>query len=358
MGIELSDFSAANGKFVLKHLNLAVRAGEILCLLGPSGSGKSTLLQAVAGILPPLHGTVKIGEKDVTKTPLHKRGTPLVFQNPILFDRSVRENIEFGIDDPAVPLPRRRYLTDLALSGLRITDLAQRNANTLSGGQKQRVALARALVSNPQALLLDEPLAHLEQNVRTQIHIDLVTQIRRFKIPTVYVTHDIDDALSVSDRVAVLGNRTILQEGAPESVYYRPNCKEVARLLGISNILSCTVTDVRRTEDAGHAADFLPAPDFLGVAHIGERRFTFPCAQEFRGPGLACIAPARVLLGRTAEKQVVGQTGNVISSVFHRWGRIYHIETVFGTLVSCSKRSFHVGQYVDFSFSDGWIIPQ
>jgi iron(III) transport system ATP-binding protein len=220
-------------------VSLTIEPGELFFLLGPSGCGKTTLLRCVAGFCEPDQGSIRIGERDISRLPPHERDTGMVFQSYALWPHmTVAENIGFGLEMRRVPRAEIRQRAAEVLELVRMTDRAQHKPNQLSGGQQQRVALARALVVRPQCLLLDEPLSNLDARLR----LDMRSEIRRIckgaGLTAIYVTHDQKEALSVADRLAVFDKGRIQQIGRPQEVYLAPCSTFVANFIGETNLLS------------------------------------------------------------------------------------------------------------------------
>jgi putative spermidine/putrescine transport system ATP-binding protein len=219
-------------------VELTVREGEFFTLLGPSGSGKTSLLRLIAGFERPDAGRIELGGRDVTRTPPYARDVNTVFQDYALFPHmTVLENIEYGLRVRHVDKAARRERTSRALDMVRLTGLGERKPAQLSGGQRQRVALARAIVNEPEVLLLDEPLGALDLKLRQEMQLELLRVQREVGITFIYVTHDQEEALTMSDRVAVLNNGRIEQVGEPIEVYERPQTSFVAGFIGVSNII-------------------------------------------------------------------------------------------------------------------------
>ncbi len=219
-------------------IDLTVQAGEFFTLLGPSGSGKTSLLRLIAGFERPDAGQIELGGRDVTRTPPYARNVNTVFQDYALFPHmSVAENIEYGLRVRHVTKPERRERTDRALAMVRLEGLGDRKPSQLSGGQRQRVALARAIVNEPEVLLLDEPLGALDLKLRQEMQLELLRVQREIGITFVYVTHDQEEALTMSDRIAVLSRGQIEQVGEPIEVYERPLTPFVAGFIGVSNLI-------------------------------------------------------------------------------------------------------------------------
>jgi spermidine/putrescine transport system ATP-binding protein len=229
----------------VQHMDLAIRPGEFFTMLGPSGCGKTTTLRMVAGFEQPTMGRVLIDGADVAGLPPHRRPTNTVFQTYALFPHlSVGENVAFGLRRKKVPRQEisRRVASELDRVGLS-AEINRRPAQ-LSGGQQQRVALARALVNLPKVLLLDEPLGALDLKLRKGLQLELKRIQREVGITFVYVTHDQEEALTMSDRIAVMNRGAVEQVGVPEDVYERPETTFVAGFIGVSNLMPGTVASV------------------------------------------------------------------------------------------------------------------
>ena len=222
----------------LAGIELVIRAGEFFTLLGPSGSGKTTLLRLIAGFERPDAGKVELGGGDVTGVPPYARNVNTVFQDYALFPHmTVGQNIEYGLRVRRVPRAERREKVDGALEMVRLPGLGDRKPAQLSGGQRQRVALARAIVNEPQVLLLDEPLGALDLKLRQEMQLELLRVQREVGITFIYVTHDQEEALTMSDRIAVLNHGGIEQIGGPVEVYEQPRTPFVAGFIGVSNLI-------------------------------------------------------------------------------------------------------------------------
>ncbi|HEV2141290.1 MAG TPA: ABC transporter ATP-binding protein [Candidatus Dormibacteraeota bacterium] len=219
-------------------VDLVIDEGEFFTLLGPSGSGKTTLLRMIAGFERPDSGTIELAGRDVTSLPPYQRDTNTVFQDYALFPHmSVAQNIGYGLRIKGVSGQAREQRVQRALEMVRLSGLGGRRPNQLSGGQRQRVALARAVVNEPEVLLLDEPLGALDLKLRQEMQIELKQIQKEVGITFVYVTHDQEEALTMSDRIAVMSNGQIEQIGSPVEVYERPSTEFVAGFIGISNVL-------------------------------------------------------------------------------------------------------------------------
>src|SRR5215467_14317465 len=222
----------------LAGVDLVIGAGEFFTLLGPSGSGKTTLLRLIAGFERPDAGRIELGGSDVTRVPPYARNVNTVFQDYALFPHmTVGQNIEYGLRVQRVPKAERREKVDAALEMVRLPGLGDRKPAQLSGGQRQRVALARAIINEPQVLLLDEPLGALDLKLRQEMQIELLRVQREVGITFIYVTHDQEEALTMSDRIAVLNGGSIEQIGGPVEVYEQPRTAFEAGFIGVSNLI-------------------------------------------------------------------------------------------------------------------------
>src|SRR5215472_7395786 len=222
----------------LDGVDLEIRQGEFFTLLGPSGSGKTTLLRLIAGFERPDGGAIYLAGREISKVPPYARNVNTVFQDYALFPHmSVLQNVEYGMRVRGVAKAERRNRAERAIEMVRLGGLGERKPAQLSGGQRQRVALARAIVNEPEVLLLDEPLGALDFKLRQEMQIELQHVQREVGITFVYVTHDQEEALAMSDRIAVLSNGRIEQVGTPLEVYERPQTDFVAGFIGISNLI-------------------------------------------------------------------------------------------------------------------------
>ena len=219
-------------------IDLDIAAGEFFTMLGPSGSGKTTTLRMIAGFEIPDAGTIELSGEDVSRLPPYDRPVNTVFQDYALFPHmSVQENVEYGLRVKKVPKGERRERAQAALRMVRLADYGARKPSQLSGGQRQRVALARAIVNRPKVLLLDEPLGALDLKLRQEMQIELKAIQREVGITFVYVTHDQEEALTMSDRLAVFNQGRIEQVGPPAEVYEHPQSEFIAGFVGVSNIV-------------------------------------------------------------------------------------------------------------------------
>jgi spermidine/putrescine transport system ATP-binding protein len=233
-------------------VSLEIGSGEFFSLLGPSGCGKTTTLRMIAGFERPDAGRIVIGDDDVTEMPPHLRPVNTVFQSYALFPHlSVEQNVGFGLRFKSVSKDEGRRRVGEALELVRLGGLGQRRPHQLSGGQQQRVALARALVLSPSVLLLDEPLGALDAKLRRELQVELKSIQREIGITFLYVTHDQEEALTMSDRLAVMASGRVEQLGVPRDVYECPETAFVADFLGVSNLMRARVLDGSRVDVGG-----------------------------------------------------------------------------------------------------------
>ena len=234
-----------DGSEVVKGIDLEVRAGEFLTLLGPSGCGKTTTLRMIAGFEELSQGSLMIDGKNVNGVPPYKRAVNTVFQNYALFPlMNVYDNIAYGLTIRKMPKAQIKEKVTQALETVQLSGYEKRKISQVSGGQKQRVAIARALVNDPKVLLLDEPLGALDFKLRKQMQLELKRLQRQLGITFLYVTHDQEEAMTMSDRIAVMNNGVIEQLDTPELIYSAPKSKFVADFIGESNILEATVEEI------------------------------------------------------------------------------------------------------------------
>ncbi len=264
-------------------INLNVEAGKLVTLLGPSGCGKTTTLRMIAGLEMATSGKITIGDRDVTKLPATDRDVSMVFQSYALFPHmSVLENVMYGLTFSgfAKDEARGRALDGLELVGLKGFD--GRLPSELSGGQQQRVAVARALVLEPQVLLFDEPLSNLDAKLRRQVREDIRAIQQDLGLTVVYVTHDQEEALAVSDEIVVMRNAAIAQIGTPRQLYDAPNDRFVADFIGEANLLACQIISVDGDE---------------ATIEIEGYRHTLPSRGLPEGTATVAIRPSRLVIG-------------------------------------------------------------
>lgn len=245
MGLSIEHLEVVLGdKHILRDVNLAVRSGEFFSLLGSSGCGKSTLLKTVAGLIEPKSGDIALDGVDLLCLAPQKRGTVIVFQDQRLFtNMTVGENVSFALRNQGVGKKERAAAADHYLDLVQMGGFASRRVHQLSGGQSQRVALARALAAKPKMLLLDEPFSALDENLRDDMRILVKSLQQEMQITTIMVTHDQQEALSMSDRVAIMSKGKILQTDTPENIYQHPDTFEIATFFSGADVLEGEVKD-------------------------------------------------------------------------------------------------------------------
>jgi putative spermidine/putrescine transport system ATP-binding protein len=243
-GVRLDAIRKSYGLFVaVDDVSLDIPAGTIVSLLGPSGCGKTTTLRMIAGLEHPDSGTVQIGGQVVNSIPPWKRNIGMMFQNYALFPHlTVGQNIAYGLRMRRAPKAQIRVAVTDAMAQVQLTGLEARYPSQLSGGQRQRVALARAIITRPNLLLLDEPLGALDKKLREQMQVELKQLQRDLKTTMVFVTHDQEEALALSDTVVVMDRGRVVQVGTPVAVYENPAGRFVSDFIGTSNVLKCPST--------------------------------------------------------------------------------------------------------------------
>lgn len=285
------------------HVSLQIRDGEFFSMLGPSGCGKTTCLRMIAGFEYPSSGEIIIHGREMATTPPHQRPVNTVFQSYALFPHmSVAQNVAFGLEMKRLPKQEIAPRVEEAMELVRLRGYAERRPRQLSGGQQQRVALARALVNHPEVLLLDEPLSALDQKLRKEMQQELKSLQERVGITFIFVTHDQEEALTMSDRIAVMSQGKVLQVGTPTEIYERPNCRFVADFIGETNFIEGKVVAnggdfaTLETPSGLRLRGFTPRPVSVGaIATLSVRpekvRMTATCAPDADPTG---TLPARV----------------------------------------------------------------
>lgn len=292
---------------VVKDINLTVADGEFFSLIGPSGCGKTTILRMIAGFTFPTSGTVLFDGQDVSSVPAHRRNIGMVFQNYALFPHlTVWENVAFGLRTRKVGRTEMAKRVARALSLVGLADLERRPVPQLSGGQQQRVALARALVIEPDLLLLDEPLSNLDAKLREETR-DQIRQLQtQLGITTIYVTHDQDEALAVSDRIAVLEKGRCRQVDQPEEIYSQPANRFVADFMGNMNLWEGTITTDRGKAVFQHKSGLVLAlpegtDSRAGLVHLALHSHLVSLAGEDELGSVVGVLTARCFKGATVE---------------------------------------------------------
>jgi len=335
-GVVLENVSRRFGALLaVDRVNLNVRDGEFLTLLGPSGCGKTTTLRMVAGLEQNTGGRIRIGERVVSDaekghfTPPDRRQLGMVFQSYAIWPHmTVFDNVAYPLRVRKRPSQEVKKLVEETLRLVEMEHLAERPAPALSGGQQQRVAIARALVFSPQVLLLDEPLSNLDARLRTQMGDEFRALQRRLGITSLYVTHDQQEALALSDTVVVMHAGSILQSGPPEDVYLRPASRQVAAFFGTPNLLEATVESCHEDADG-------PKATVRGQGWGGECRIRASLAAGDKL--LVIIRPENVRLGdpsTVAQNGEITWQGRVQQSVFRGMHRSLLLETQAYTLTA------------------------
>jgi spermidine/putrescine transport system ATP-binding protein len=252
-------FKSYEGLPLLKGLSFSVTEGETVCLLGPSGSGKSTLLRIIAGLEEAESGRILWDGTDITATPTYLRQFGLMFQDYALFPhRNVKENVAFGLKMQHLPAFAVEKRVKSALAQVDLSDFGDRRVTDLSGGEQQRVALARALAPSPKLLMLDEPLGALDRGLREQLIEELHELLHKIGMPAIYVTHDQEEAFALGDRLILLHDGKVVQQGEPEEVYRSPVSVWVARFLGQKNLIEGTISSIKPLEVSTPLGIFRP----------------------------------------------------------------------------------------------------
>ncbi len=332
-------------------VSLEVQEGELFTLLGPSGCGKTTALRVIAGFYYPDTGSVLFDHNDVTNVPPNKRETGMVFQNYALWPHmTVFDNVAYGLKIRKVSKPEISDRVKKALALAQLEGMESRTPYQLSGGQQQRVALARALVIEPKVLLLDEPLSNLDAKLRVRTRIEITKLQKRLKITTIYVTHDQEEALCISDRIAVMKNGAVQQIGNPRQIYELPFTPFVADFIGVVNLFPGRV---ERTDPKSSLA-------------VISMRDQLQCLSSFEGelrPGgevMVVLRPeaTRIRGGKTKGHVVNSFPGQVLISTYLGDAVRYEVETELGVLRvdvpnPKGKELFSEGQEVTVSFEAG-----
>ncbi|MFD1910665.1 ABC transporter ATP-binding protein [Halodurantibacterium flavum] len=333
------------GRFqAISDVSLNIRQGEFLTLLGPSGSGKTTLLMMIAGFLTTDSGVIRLRDRDITSLPPEKRNFGMVFQGYALFPHlSVFQNVAFPLQIRRRPKAEIAERVNAALELVQLTDRADRLPRQLSGGQQQRVALARAMVFTPHLLLLDEPLSALDKKLRSEMQEELKRLHRKVGLTFIYVTHDQDEALSMSDRIVVMRDGKVVQAGAPAELYRKPASSFVAGFLGKSNFLHGTV--------AAHE------PGGFVLENAGQRiRQVSDAPLALSSPAVIGVRPESMTVlepGETADNSLAGTVRECAY-----YGSAFHLSVEaapFGTLeVEIPASRFNSGAEPGSSVTLGW----
>ncbi|MEQ1521023.1 MAG: ABC transporter ATP-binding protein [Aestuariivirga sp.] len=299
------------------NISFDIHRGEFFSLLGSSGCGKTTLLRMLAGFEQPTEGEVFIDGEPMAGVPANHRPTNMVFQSYAIFPHlNVQENIGYGLRNAGITRDEAGKRVKDALALVKLAGLGERGAHQLSGGQRQRVALARALVCRPKVLLLDEPLGALDKNLREEMQIELRALQRTVGITFVFVTHDQEEALTLSDRIAVMSKGRVLQIAGPEELYEMPNCREVAEFIGTMNVFSgriLTSANGATTIDARALGKL----KVLGTGRKGDYMFL-------------ALRPEKLRLAAKKSAASLNQIAGVVNAISYRGDRHHFLVTVEG----------------------------
>jgi spermidine/putrescine ABC transporter ATP-binding subunit len=326
-------------------IDLTVRPGEFVTLLGPSGCGKTTTLNMIAGFLVPDVGTIRLNGRLIQDLPAHKRDLGLVFQDYALFPhRTCAENIAFGLRMRRVPRPEIAQRVREALAMVRLDGFGDRRPAQLSGGQRQRVALARALVIRPALLLLDEPLSNLDLKLREEMRVEISSLQRRLGIATVFVTHDQDEALTMSDRIAVMRDGRIEQIGTARDIYERPATAFVATFIGTMNMLRSDVLSQTKCGGMRLGAGIGPVDQSLLTIRPERLKLAAPDTAPQGAIAWPCSIERVTYLGSRLEVTLRLRDGS----------------PVMAHLVNTGRDTWQSGDEVDAWFrpEDAWTIPK
>ena len=306
------------GSFTAIHnLDLSIEPGQLVTLLGPSGCGKTTTLRMLAGLEVPTEGSILIGGRDVTRLPANRRDVTMVFQSYALFPHmTVRDNVAYGLESGGMRGAEAREAAEAGLLLVGLQGLSARLPSELSGGQQQRVAVARALVLEPQVLLLDEPLSNLDARLRRRVRTEIRELQQRLGFTAVYVTHDQDEALAVSDRIVVMKDGEIAQDGAPRELYESPASEFIADFIGEANVIDARVLSVA---------------DGRATVRVGEWVLDVPACGARPGPARMAVRPRAISVGPARSGQFA-LAGRVISAAYLGDHVEYEIDSDAGRL--------------------------
>ena len=335
-------------------INLDIYPGEFITFLGPSGCGKTTTLRMIAGFEAPSQGSILLDGQDMSSLSPDKRPMGMVFQSYALFPHmSVYENVAYGPKIKTLPAAQVKKDVAEVLDSMSLTPMAHRSPNQLSGGQQQRVALARAMVMRPKVLLFDEPLSNLDAKLRAQMRIEIREVQQRLGITSIFVTHDQDEAMSISDRIVVMRNSKIEQVGLPAEIYLRPASVFVADFIGISNFLS--------VKSVSAAAGGKATVSVLG------RTIEVPAHQDaLKNESILLVRPESIHVkpAQAGNASISGTQGRVKQVVFYGEHVEYRIESEVGVIIAVSsdpvfEEIVPVGSYAEFVFDPerSWLLP-
>ena len=321
-----------NNKTVLNNINLEVKEGEIISLLGPSGCGKSTTLKIIAGILDFDKGDILFNDNSIKNTTTKNRNVGIVFQEYLLFPHmTVYENIEFGLKMKKIKKSNRDKKVKELIELVKLKDYHNKYPSELSGGQKQRVAIARTLAVNPQVLLLDEPFSNLDINLRQEMREFVSTLQKELKVTTILVTHDKEEALMMSDKIAVMVNGQIKQFDTPSNLYEKPNSKEVANIFGERNYIK------------GKIYNQIFENEYIKL-NLGINENIDLDNVELM------ISKENIEINNTNSNHSV--LGKITKKIYLGESTIYEIQTMDTTLkVSSNNNSYNIGEEIKISFN-------
>lgn len=335
---------------IVRQFDLEIAQGSFVTFLGPSGSGKTTMLNMIAGYLEPSDGTIFLDGRDVTSLPPKKRNMGMVFQAYALFPHmTVAENVAFGLGVRKVPRAERNARVVEMLEKVGLGHLQARLPRELSGGQQQRVALARALVIQPDVLLLDEPFSNLDAKLRQDLREEVRRLQQQIGITTIFVTHDQEEAMAVSDQVVVMDRGVIQQAAAPQDLYCYPENEIVARFLGDANVMPATCS--------GQAGQGIAQLQVAGAAMQAVARDP----QAAGGKVDLCIRPERISL-RDADA-ASGVDAEVVEAVYLGAQWRYQVKTAVGTFLvkeganTAAARAVGARCKMDWAAADAWVLP-
>jgi spermidine/putrescine transport system ATP-binding protein len=370
--VVIKEVSKSFGDFtVLKDIDLEIKKGEFFSLLGPSGCGKTTLLRIIAGFETPDCGSVMIEGSDVLPLPPNRRQANTVFQNYALFPHlSVFENVAFSLRIKKMPHSEIDTKVSEYLRLVQLEGHAQKKPNQLSGGQKQRVAIARALINEPRVLLLDEPLSALDAKLRQHMLIELDQIHDKIGITFIYVTHDQQEALSVSDRIAVMNQGDVLQVGTPHDIYESPATDFVARFIGETNLFDALVVSAVDSPAAGS----VPEPEYmaeLDIPELGRIKVTTVDKVEPGQKVSFTIRPEKIVISKekpvTKREDINHFQGTVDEPIYSGFQTKFYVKTPQNVLIRVIKQHAKYSDegpdivwkdsvFLSWSANDGYIV--
>jgi iron(III) transport system ATP-binding protein len=357
--LELKNLSKVFGQgkervTAVDSIDLDINPGEFITFLGPSGCGKTTTLRMIAGFETPSQGSILLDGQDVSSLSPDRRPMGMVFQSYALFPHmSVYQNVAYGPKIKKLPAEQVKQDVSAVLDSMSLSTMANRSPNQLSGGQQQRVALARAMVMQPKVLLFDEPLSNLDAKLRAQMRLEIREVQQRLGITSIFVTHDQDEAMSISDRIVVMRNAKIEQVGIPSEVYLRPASIFVADFIGISNFLT--------VDGASSAGANRATVNVLG------RHMEVPAHKDaLASESILLVRPEsiRVKRAESGNQSISGTQGQVMQVVFYGQHVEYRIQSQVGIVIAVVSDPIFsdivpVGEFAEFSFDPNrsWLLP-